>query len=74
MLRGIFMPSGVTQEQVDYYVNVFKKVRELPEWKKFSEEAAFNTTFMAGKQYADWVANAETEHKSLMQEAGFLAK
>ena len=74
MLRGIFMPSGVTQEQVDYYVNVFKKVRELPEWKKFSEEAAFNTTFMAGKQYADWVANAEAEHKSLMQEAGFLAK
>jgi putative tricarboxylic transport membrane protein len=74
MLRGIFMPPGVTQEQVDYYVNVFKKVRELPEWKKFTEEAAFNTTFMTGKQYADWVANAEAEHKTLMQEAGFLAK
>ena len=74
MLRGIFMPSGVTPEQVDYYVNVFKKVRELPEWKKFTEEAAFNTTFMTGKQYADWVANAEAEHKALMQEAGFIAK
>jgi tripartite-type tricarboxylate transporter receptor subunit TctC len=74
MLRGIFMPPGVTQEQVDYYVNVFKKVRELPEWKKFTEDAAFNTTFMTGKQYADWVANAETEHKTLMQEAGFIAK
>ena len=74
MLRGIFMPAGVTQEQVDYYVNVFKKVRELPEWKKFTEEAAFNNTFMTGKQYADWVANAENEHKALMQEAGFIAK
>ena len=74
MLRGIFMPGGVTQEQVDYYVDVFKKVRELPEWKKFSEEAAFNNTFMTGKQYADWVGKAETEHKGLMQEAGFLAK
>jgi len=74
MLRGIFMPPGVSQEQVDYYVNVLKKVRELPEWKKFTEEAAFNTTFMTGKQYADWVANAEGEHKALMQEAGFLAK
>jgi putative tricarboxylic transport membrane protein len=74
MLRGIFMPGGVTQEQVDYYVNVFKKVRELPEWKKFTEEAAFNDTFMTGKQYADWVQNAEGLHKTLMQEAGFIAK
>jgi len=74
MLRGIFMPGGVTQDEVDYYVNVFKKVRELPEWKKYTEDAAFNTTFMTGKQYADWVANAENEHKALMQEAGFIAK
>ena len=74
MLRGIFMPGGVTQEQVDYYVNVFKKVRELPEWKKFTEEAAFNDTFMFGKQYADWVQAAEAEHRGLMQEAGFIAK
>ncbi len=33
MLRGIFMPAGVSQEQVDYYVDLFKKVRETPEWK-----------------------------------------
>ena len=73
MLRGIFMPGGVTQEQVDYYVDIFKKVRELPEWKKYAEDAAFNTTFMTGKQYTDWVQNAETIHHGLMQEAGFLA-
>ena len=59
MLRGIFMPAGVSQEQVDYYVDIFKKVRELPEWKKYSEDAAFNTTFMTGKQYVDWVKKAE---------------
>jgi hypothetical protein len=28
---------------------------------------------MTGKQYADWVQNAETIHHGLMQEAGFLA-
>src|SRR6476469_7475836 len=73
MLRGIFMPAGVTQEQVDYYVDMFKTVSELTGWKKYSEDAAFNTTFMSGKQYADWVQNAENIHKGLMQEAGFLA-
>ena len=74
MLRGIFMPGGVTQDQVDYYVDIFKKVRELPEWKKYTEDAAFNTTFMTGKQFGDWVAAAEKTHKELMQEAGFIAK
>src|ERR671927_413857 len=34
MLRGIFMPAGVTQDQVDFYVDLLKKVRETPEWKK----------------------------------------
>jgi tripartite-type tricarboxylate transporter receptor subunit TctC len=74
MLRGIFMAPGVTQEQVDFYVELFKKVRALPEWKKFTEEAAFNNTFMTGKEYVDWVTKAEATHKDLMQEAGFIAK
>jgi tripartite-type tricarboxylate transporter receptor subunit TctC len=74
MLRGIFMSPGATQEQVDFYVDLFKKVRELPEWKKFSEEAAFKDSFMTGKDYVDWVTKAEGIHKELMQEAGFIAK
>jgi len=74
MLRGIFMAPGVTQEQVDFYIDLFKKVRALPEWKKYTEDAAFNTTFMTGKEFVDWVAKAETTHKNLMQEAGFIAK
>ncbi len=74
MLRGIFMPPGVSQDQVDFYVDLFKKVRALPEWKKYTEDAAFNDTFMSGKQYVDWVSNAENTHRTLMQEAGFIAK
>ena len=74
MLRGIFMPAGVPKDAVDYYVNLFKKVRETPEWKKFMADGAFNQTFMTGKQYADWVAKAESLHRDLMKEAGFLAK
>jgi putative tricarboxylic transport membrane protein len=74
MLRGIFTSPGVPKEAVEYYVNLFKKVRETPEWKKFMADGAFNQTFMAGKEYADWVAKAETLHRDLMKEAGFLAK
>jgi tripartite-type tricarboxylate transporter receptor subunit TctC len=72
MLRGIFMPSGVSQDVVAFYVDFFRKVRETAEWKEFMERGAFNQTFMAGKEYADWVAKAENLHRDLMKEAGFL--
>ena len=72
MLRGIFMPAGVSQDVVNFYVELFKKVRSTPEWQKLMEDGAFNQTFMAGREYADWVAKAETLHRGLMKEAGFL--
>jgi tripartite-type tricarboxylate transporter receptor subunit TctC len=74
MLRGIFMPGGVTQEQVQYYVDLLKKVRETPDWKSFLEQGAFNQTTLNGKDYEDWVAREEARHIMLMKEAGFLAK
>jgi tripartite-type tricarboxylate transporter receptor subunit TctC len=74
MLRGIFMPAGVPAAAVDFYVQLFKKVRETPEWKEYMERGAYNTTSMSGKEFADWVAKAEQEHVALMKEAGFLAK
>ena len=74
MLRGIFMPPGVTPDQVAFYVDLFKKVKELPEWKDFMEKGAFNQTFMSGAEFADWVAKAEAQHVILMKNAGFLAK
>jgi len=73
MLRGIFMPPGATQEQVDYYVDLLKKVRETPEWKQLMHDGAFNQTFMAGAEYAKWVENEEKRHRELMSAAGFLA-
>lgn len=74
MLRGIFMPPGVPSEAVNYYVELFKKVRATPEWKEFMERGAFNQTFLSGKEFADWLAKADQEHVALMTEAGFLAK
>jgi putative tricarboxylic transport membrane protein len=73
MLRGIFMPAGVTKDQVDFYVDLFRKVRETPEWKKLMDDGAFNQTFMVGADYAKWVENEEKRHEALMKEAGFLA-
>ena len=50
-----------------------KKVLETREWKKLMSDGAFNQTFMAGKEYLDWVAKEEKRHEELMKAAGFLA-
>jgi len=73
MLRGIFTVPGATKDQVDYYVDVLKKVRETPEWKTLMNEGAFNNTFMTGADYAKWVETEDKRHQALMKEAGFLA-
>ena len=59
---------------MDFYVGLFRKVRETDEWKKFMSDGAFNTTFMSGAEYVKWVEKAEATHRELMKEAGFLAK
>lgn len=73
MLRGIFMTPGATPEQVKFYVDLFDKVRALPEWKEFMAKGAFNQTSMSGQAYFDWLARTEQQHRVLMKEAGFLA-
>jgi putative tricarboxylic transport membrane protein len=73
MLRGIFTTPGATKDQVDYYVDLMKKVRETPEWQKLMSDGAFNQTFMTGPDYVKWVEEEEKRHRELMKEAGFLA-
>ena len=72
MLRGVFTTPGATPEQVAYYVDVLKKVRETPEWKALMSEGAFNQTFLTGAEFAKWLGDEETRHRALMQEAGLL--
>ncbi len=72
MLRGIFMPPGVTPDQLKFYVDLLAKVRALPEWKEFMEKGAFNQTSMSGAEFSDWLGKTEQLHRTLMKEAGFI--
>jgi tripartite-type tricarboxylate transporter receptor subunit TctC len=73
MLRGVFLPGGASPEQVAFYVDLFQRVRALPEWKEFVETGAFQDTTMSGPVYADWLDTADHQHRTLMKEAGFLS-
>ncbi len=73
MLRGIFMPPGVSAEQVAYYLALFGKLRALPEWKDFMDKGAFKQSSLSGPEFVDWLGKNEQLHRSLMKEAGFIA-
>ena len=74
MLRGVFTTPGATPDQVAYYVDVLKKVRETPEWKTLMTEGAFNQTFLTGPEFAKWLGDEDNRHRALMQDAGLLGK
>jgi tripartite-type tricarboxylate transporter receptor subunit TctC len=74
MLRGIFMAPGVSKDQVEFYVNLLKKIRDTPEWKDYIEKGAFNPTTLSGEDFSKWLGSAENMHRNLMKEAGFIAK
>jgi putative tricarboxylic transport membrane protein len=73
MLRGIFMAPGVTPEQQQFYVDLMARVRKLPEWAEFMDKGAFKQLSLSGKEYFDWLGQAEQMHRVLMRDAGFLA-
>ena len=73
MLRGIFMASGVSPEQVAFYQALFTKMRALPEWKEFMDKGAFKPSSLSGQEFVDWLGKNEQLHRSLMKEAGFIA-
>lgn len=74
MLRAIMMPKGVGQEQVDWYVNLMKRVKQTPEWKEFIDRGAYNDKFLSGEQFSKFLEEDEKRHRDIMQKAGFLAR
>jgi tripartite-type tricarboxylate transporter receptor subunit TctC len=67
------MPPGVAPDQIKYFVDLFAKVRALPEWKEFMSKGAFRQTALSGQEYFEWLARNEQAHRVLMKDAGFLA-
>ncbi|MBY0336910.1 MAG: tripartite tricarboxylate transporter substrate binding protein [Acetobacteraceae bacterium] len=74
MMRAIFMAPGVQPAQAEYFRTLLARVMETPEWRDLMAQGAFNTTTMTGDPFRTWLEREEQRHRSLMQEAGFLAQ
>ena len=74
MLRGIFAAPGISKDVQDWYINVFKKVTETPEWKKFTDDGGLKRAFLTGPEYVKWLETTEILHKELMTKGGLIKK
>lgn len=74
MLRGMFMPGKVSKEQQAFYVDLFKKVSETPEWKEYLARNALAADYRDGEAFVSFLKADEAKHEKLMTEAGFMAK
>ena len=74
MLRGMFLPGKVTPDQTAFYVDLFRKVADTPEFKDYMEKQALKPVFHTGADMIQFLEKDETRHKELMTEAGFVAQ
>jgi putative tricarboxylic transport membrane protein len=74
MLRAMFLPGKVTAEQTAFYVDLFRKVSQTAEYKDYMEKQALKPIFLAGKDMLKFLEEDDALNKSLMTEAGFVAK
>ncbi len=73
MLRGIFLPGKVAPDVAAFYVDLFKRLVQTPEYKDYMEKQALKPVFLTGPDMVKFLQQDEALHKQLMTEAGFVA-
>jgi putative tricarboxylic transport membrane protein len=73
MLRAMFLPGKVTSEQTAFYVDLFRRLSQTPEFKDYMEKQALKPAFTTGPDLIKFLEKDEALHKQLMTEAGFVA-
>jgi len=74
MLRAMFLPGKVTPEQIAFYVDLFQKVTQTPEYMHYMEEQALKPLLLTGPDLVQFLEEDDALNTSLMTEAGFVAK
>jgi tripartite-type tricarboxylate transporter receptor subunit TctC len=72
MPRTVWLPGGVTDEQVEFYRGVMAKVRETEEWKEWLRRGSQSDVFMSGAELADYIASDERGLREQFARDGWL--
>ena len=73
MPRTVWLPRGVTGEQVAFYRNLLARVRETAEWKAWLRRGSQTDAFLSGSELTDYIAKDERWLRGQFAEDGWLA-
>jgi putative tricarboxylic transport membrane protein len=71
MLRAMFLPGKVSDDQKAFYVDLFRKVSQTADYKDYMEKQALKPAFLTGDAMQKFLEEDDALNKSLMVEAGF---
>ena len=72
MPRTVWLPAGVTDEQVEFYRTLLARVRETEEWKTWLRNGSQTDMFMSGPQLAEYIASDERWLREQFMQDGWL--
>ncbi len=74
MPRTIWLPAKVPADVVAFYVDLFKKVSETPEWKEYVTRTVQTGRFMSGDELVKFVNEDEEKNKQVFEREGWVVK
>jgi tripartite-type tricarboxylate transporter receptor subunit TctC len=72
MPRTVWLPKGVTDEQVAFYRTLLEKVRQTDEWKEWLRRGSQTDAFLSGTELAQYIAEDERQLRGQFAEDGWL--
>ncbi len=70
MQRSVVAPPGMPKEAQDFYVEVFRKVNDSPEWKEYTQKKALNRAWLTGSDLMDYFVAEREKHRGLLKAMG----
>src|SRR5438128_3142324 len=65
IMRAIMAPPGLTPTQQAFWVDVFKKVFDSDEWKKFMNDNALQPDFKSGLEFRQFILQYQKLHQDI---------
>lgn len=74
MPRTVWLPAGVSDEQLAFYVDLMQKVSETPEWQEYVANTSQTGRFLAGEELSAFIDNSETSTVEVFKAEGWTAE
>ncbi len=65
IMRAIMAPPGLSPAQQQFWIDVFKKVYDSDEWKKFMTDNALQPSFKSGLEFRQFILQYQQLHQDI---------